>query len=263
MLEAELGFVDELEDVMSFVEVSTKAVIERLMSAKAVGGAREEMDYFAETWGKFGGHPSEAVPSNLTPRPPLLDTLSSLSSSSKPWARISYVDAIRELSSYDQDTSRKVFKHRPVYGQGLQSEHEKWLSGTLVGGPVFVTDYPRQIKPFYMKLNSASSRTSPTAETGSPDEGDTVACFDLLIPRIGELMGGSLRENSEDLLLSSLRLSGIPPETLEWYTDLRKFGSAPHGGFGMGFERFMCFLTGWENVRDVVPFPRVAGRILL
>ncbi|KAF8887593.1 hypothetical protein BD779DRAFT_1527113 [Infundibulicybe gibba] len=142
------------------------------------------------------------------------------------WARMSYTDAIKELETHTG------FTYAPKWGRALQSEHEKWLAETVVGGPVFVVDYPRELKPFYMRVN---------------DDDRTVACFDLLVPHIGELAGGSVREEREDVLKVG--------EDYKWYHDLRKYGGAPHAGFGMGFERL--------NVRECIPMPRWAGRMLL
>jgi asparaginyl-tRNA synthetase len=263
MLEAEMSFISDLEDVMSFVETSLKSVVRSVLTPEVgeSGSITEEMGYFAETWERFGGHPTEGVEASVAeaePRRPLLEILSHLSDANQQWPRITYKDAIQELSTFHSSVPGGAFEFEPRWCSGLQSEHEKWLAGTLVGGPVFVTNYPRSIKPFYMRINDVSSSSIAKSVPG-----ETVACFDLLIPRVGELVGGSLREDRESILRSSLADSGIVLETLGWYMDLRKFGGAPHGGFGMGLERFLCLLTGWENVKDVVPFPRVAGKILL
>lgn len=148
-----------------------------------------------------------------------------------------------------------VFEFPTQWGSSLQSEHEKYLAA-LYNGPVFVTDYPREIKPFYMLPSSPGS-----------SESTTVACFDLLFPTVGELIGGSLREHRYDKLVQNMKLHGMIPEGgspehsgLGWYTDLRKWGSVPHGGFGMGLDRLLCYLTGVENIREVVAFPRWVGR---
>lgn len=159
----------------------------------------------------------------------------------KPWARMSYTEAIQELSKIHPS---QKFVHTPLWGQALQSEHERWLAETLVGGPVFVTDYPASLKPFYMRLN--------------PD-GKTVACFDLLVPYVGELIGGSVREERVELLAK--KMEGVPGS--DWYLDLRKYGGAPHAGFGMGFERLISWISGVDNIRECIPMPRWAGRMLL
>jgi len=130
------------------------------------------------------------------------------------------------------------------WGCDLQSEHERYLTEKIVGGPVFVTDYPASIKAFYMRLN---------------DDERTVAAMDLLVPRVGEIIGGSQREERHDVLLGRMREVGIAPEHLDWYLDIRRWGSCPHAGFGLGFERLLMYLSGMENIRDVIPFPRTPG----
>ncbi|KAF4615079.1 hypothetical protein D9613_002853 [Agrocybe pediades] len=143
----------------------------------------------------------------------------SASDSSKPWARMSYSEAIKHL---EHRHSTNPFDYTPQWGHQLQSEHERWLAESFVGGPVFVTDYPAKLKPFYMRMN---------------DDGETVACFDLLVPNVGELIGGSVREERAHLLEEKMGdISGS-----EWYIDLRKYGGAPHAGFGMGFERLVVW----------------------
>lgn len=167
----------------------------------------------------------------------------------KKWARMSYGEAIQHLSKHHESSStQEGFAFAPSWGKPLQSEHERWLADHFVGGPVFITDYPASLKPFYMRLNS---------------DNETVACFDLLVPRLGELVGGSLREERLDFLERALDKHGLSREEYGWYLDLRKFGGAPHGGFGMGFERLVGWLSGVENVRECIPMPRWAGRMLL
>ena len=135
----------------------------------------------------------------------------------------------------------------PVYpGAPLQTEHERYLADVIFGRPVFVTDYPKEQKAFYMYQN--------------PD-GETVAATDLLFPQIGEIVGGSQREDRLERLLDRIRECGLCEEDYEWYLDLRRYGSAPHSGFGMGTERLMRYITGVENIRDVVPYPRTPGGI--
>lgn len=162
------------------------------------------------------------------------------------WTRITYGDAIQELSKHQ--ASSQEFQFTPGLGKALQSEHERWLAEKLIGGPVFVTNYTATLKPFYMRLN---------------EDGHTVACFDLLIPYIGELVGGSLREERLGVLERSLGTHGLNKEEYGWYLDLRKYGGAPHGGFGMGFERLISWLSGIENLRECIAMPRWAGRMLL
>jgi asparaginyl-tRNA synthetase len=175
------------------------------------------------------------------------------------WPRVSYTEAIEVLRA-----SGENFEHEPAWGRGLQSEHEKYLaekfgfdSSQDAYLPVFITHYPRDIKAFYM-LQSSHSRT----------EGSTVDCFDLIVPHIGELAGGSMREHRLAELEENMKLHGLEVPTkrdqkqssLNWYLDLRRWGSPPHGGFGLGFDRLLSYLTGVTNIRDVVPFPRYYGR---
>ncbi|KAF8654697.1 hypothetical protein AX16_003448 [Volvariella volvacea WC 439] len=185
-------------------------------------------------------------------RQSLLDAFSS----NKPWTKMTYTEAIKELEAYNNNAIGR-FEYEPKWGRPLQSEHERWLSETLVGGPVFVTDYPASEKPFYMRMNDRG------------EEGrETVACFDLLVPHVGELVGGSVREERIDVL--ERRMGGMGKEgegegddAYGWYKDLRRWGGAPHAGFGMGFERLISWVGGIENVRECVPMPRWAGRMLL
>lgn len=169
--------------------------------------------------------------------------------SKTPWARMSYTDAIKELGFHH--STRQPFEFTPKWGSSLQSEHERWLAESLIKGPVFITDYPKSLKPFYMRAN-------PTAD-GSDQT--TVACFDLIIPYIGELVGGSVREERAEVLEANLRESGMSVEDYQWYLDLRRYGGFPHLGFGMGFERLVAWVGGIENVRECIAMPRWAGRM--
>ncbi len=155
---------------------------------------------------------------------------------SKPFERMTYTEAVARLEKNAGD-----FEFKPYWGCDLQSEHEKWLTEKVVGGPLIVTDYPRDIKAFYMKQN---------------DDGKTVAAMDVLVPRFGEIIGGSEREWRLPLLEKRILDLGLKPETYSWYLDLRRYGSTPHAGFGLGFERLILFITGMQNIRDVIPFPR-------
>jgi len=155
------------------------------------------------------------------------------------FARISYTDAVDAL-----EKSGRRFEYPVRWGVDLQSEHERFLTEEVVKGPVFVTDYPREIKAFYMRQN---------------DDGRTVAAMDLLVPRVGEIIGGSQREERLDHLDARMAEVGIDPASLWWYRDIRRWGSCPHAGFGLGFERFLMYVTGMENIRDVIPFPRTPG----
>jgi asparaginyl-tRNA synthetase len=156
-----------------------------------------------------------------------------------PFERLTYTEAVRALEG-----SGEAFEFPVRWGTDLQSEHERWLTERHVGRPVVVTDYPAAIKAFYMYLN---------------DDERTVRAMDVLVPRIGEIVGGSQREHRHDVLVRRLDALGLPREAYWWYLDLRRYGSAPHAGFGLGFERAVQFLTGMANIRDVVPFPRVPG----
>jgi asparaginyl-tRNA synthetase len=157
----------------------------------------------------------------------------------KPFERISYSEAVELLQR-----SGRSFEHPVVWGAGLQTEHERYLAEEHVCGPVTIFDYPKAIKPFYMRQN---------------DDGRTVAAMDLLVPGIGEIIGGSQREERLDVLLEAMRHHGLSEEDYGWYLDLRRYGSVPHAGYGMGFERLLMFVTGAGNIRDVIPFARTPG----
>ena len=152
------------------------------------------------------------------------------------FARITYTEAIEKLK-----TSGEKFEFPVEWGMDLQTEHERYLSEVIVDGPVFVTDYPKDIKAFYMKRNA---------------DGKTVAAFDMLVPGVGELIGGSQREENIDELLKSFEENGLKEEDYQNYLDLRRFGSVVHSGFGLGFERAVMYVTGMKNIRDVIPYPR-------
>ena len=152
------------------------------------------------------------------------------------FVRISYTDAVKELGKHNDE-----FEYKVSWGIDLQTEHERYLCEQIFKKPVFVTDYPMDIKAFYMKQN--------------PD-GKTVAAADLLVPGIGEIIGGSQREENYEKLLNRMKELNMPIENYEWYLDLRKYGSCVHSGFGLGFERAIMYLTGMQNIRDVIPFPR-------
>jgi len=228
MLEAEWAWTREVGDVCGLVEACVKDTLdsgrdERALIAKGATGQSEERVKSLEA-----------------------------AATSKPWARMTYTEAISELEQYHASTVSRThpFEFAPKWGHGLQSEHERWLSEVLVKGPVFVTDYPSALKPFYMRTN---------------DDERTVACFDLLVPFVGELVGGSLREERLEPLQQRMASHGLDPsgEEYGWYLDLRRYGSAPHGGFGMGFERLVSWMSGIENVRECIAMPRWAKRMLL
>ena len=154
----------------------------------------------------------------------------------KPFARITYTDAIKELEKNNDN-----FEYKVSWGADIQTEHERYISEKIFGRPTFITNYPAEIKAFYMKQN---------------DDGKTVAASDLVVPGIGELIGGSQREDDYTKLKTKMDSLNMNPEEYWWYMDLRKYGSVPHSGFGIGFERFMMYVTGMLNIRDVIPFPR-------
>ena len=216
MLEPEMAFCD-LKENMDHGEELVKYLTQHAMNE-----CKEDMDLFI----KF-------VDKSLSKR---IDTL--LNSE---FGRISYAEAIDILLK-----SKKKFDFKVEYGTDLQSEHERYLAEVYFKKPVFLTDYPKGIKPFYMRMN---------------DDGKTVAAVDLLVPGIGELIGGSQREDRLLVLEKRMDEMNLPKEDYWWYLDSRKFGSVPHSGFGLGFERFLMMITGISNIRDVIPFPRTPGSI--
>ncbi|RAL62024.1 hypothetical protein DID88_002512 [Monilinia fructigena] len=174
----------------------------------------------------------------------------------RPWPRITYTQAIEELNK-----SGQTFEHPHTWGLGLQAEHERYIANTVgLGSPVFVTSYPKSIKPFYML-------PSQSLEIGTSSE--TVECFDLLVPEVCEIVGGSMREYRLPELISAMQANGMVRSdaggeedfgALKWYTELRRWGSVPHGGFGLGFDRLLGYLAGVQNIREIVTFPRWVGR---
>ena len=167
-------------------------------------------------------------------QPGVIDTLRHVVET--PFKRVSYTDAIKELEKHADD-----FEFKPYWGCDLQTEHERYLTEKIFKCPVMVYNYPKEIKAFYMKLN---------------DDGKTVKAVDVLVPGLGEIIGGSEREESYDKLLTRINELGLKPEDYGWYLDLRKFGTVPHSGFGLGFERLLLYVTGMSNIRDVIPYPR-------
>ena len=155
------------------------------------------------------------------------------------FAHVTYTEAIELLEPHKDEFDYPVY-----WGVDLQTEHERFLTEKIFKKPVFVTDYPREIKAFYMRLN---------------DDGKTVAAMDLLVPGIGEIVGGSQREERMNVLLQSMEYFHLNPDDYSWYLDLRKYGGVKHSGFGLGFERMVMYLTGIANIRDVLPFPRTTG----
>lgn len=214
MIEPEIAFAD-LEDDMMLAESMLKYVINYVLE-----NAPEEMAFFNNFVDKG-----------------LLDRLRNVVEND--FARVTYTEAIDILSKHNDK-----FDYKVSWGCDLQTEHERYLTEQIYKRPVFVTDYPKEIKAFYMKLN---------------DDGKTVAAVDCLVPGIGEIIGGSQREDDYDKLLARINELGLSEDDYMFYLDLRKYGSARHAGFGLGFERCVMYLTGMGNIRDVIPFPRTVN----
>ena len=214
MIEPEIAFAD-LEDDMMLAESMLKYVINYVLE-----NAPEEMAFFNNFVDKG-----------------LLDRLRNVVEND--FARVTYTEAIDILSKHNDK-----FDYKVSWGCDLQTEHERYLTEQIYKRPVFVTDYPKEIKAFYMKLN---------------DDGKTVAAVDCLVPGIGEIIGGSQREDDYDKLLARINELGLSEDDYKFYLDLRKYGSARHAGFGLGFERCVMDLTGMGNIRDVIPFPRTVN----
>ncbi len=211
MIEPEICFADLNAD-MDLAEDMIKYIFKYVLD-----NCPEEMEFF----GKF-------IDNNL------LDRLNNVINSD--FARITYTDAIKEL-----EKANDQFEYKVSWGVDLQTEHERYLCEKVFQKPVFVTNYPKEIKAFYMKQN---------------EDGKTVAAADLLAPGIGEIIGGSQREENYTKLITRMKELNMPLENYDWYLDLRKYGSCVHSGFGLGFERALMYLTGMQNIRDVIPFPR-------
>lgn len=214
MIEPEVAFA-ELPDIMDLGEEMVKYVIDYVFEH-----APEEMSFF-----------NSFIDKSLIER--LKNALES------DFGRVTYTEAVELLKN-----SGKKFDYPVEWGMDLQTEHERYLSEEIYKRPVFVTDYPKEIKAFYMRAN---------------DDGKTVAATDLLVPGIGELIGGSQREEREDVLANRIKELGMTEEDYWWYLELRKYGGTKHSGYGIGFERLVMYLTGMKNIRDVIPFPRTPG----
>ncbi|KAK9711504.1 asparaginyl-tRNA synthetase [Basidiobolus ranarum] len=219
MLEAEISFLDGLDELLDFTESCIRQTTKSIAES-----SQDDLNFFNQWINKGVNSRIENV-------------------LSKDFSRMTYTEAIEILKN-----SSQVFQFEPKWGNGLQSEHEKWLASEYCDGPVFVTDYPKELKPFYMRVN--------------PDE-KTVSCVDLLVPGVGELIGGSMREERYDQLYKQLTDCNLSPEEYQWYLDLRKYGTVPHGGFGLGFERYIQYISGMESIRDLIPHPRYVGHCRL
>lgn len=214
MMEPEMAFAD-LNDNMNIAEDMIKYIINYVIE-----NAPEEMNFFNQFVDKG-----------------LLERLNHVASSD--FGRVTYTDAVEILKKHNDE-----FEYKVEWGCDLQTEHERFLTEKEFKRPVFVTDYPKEIKAFYMKQN---------------DDGKTVAAMDCLVPGIGEIIGGSQREDDYDKLVARMDELGLSKEEYAFYLDLRKYGSVTHSGFGLGFERLVMYLTGISNIRDVVPYPRTVG----
>jgi len=216
MLEPEMAFAD-LEDDMHLAEEMIKYLVDYILTE-----CPEEMEFF-----------------NKFIEPTLLERLHNLRTAE--FKKMTYTEAINILEKADVK-----FEVPVKWGIDLQTEHERYLTDKVVKGPVFVTDYPKEFKAFYMRLN---------------DDKKTVAAVDLLVPGVGEIIGGSQREERLDVLRARMKECGIKEEDLGWYLDTRRFGGTLHAGFGLGFERALMYLTGMANIRDVIPFPRTPKNV--
>jgi asparaginyl-tRNA synthetase len=211
MIEPEMAFADLAADAALAEEFF------RYLCRHVLGNCREDLEFF-----------NEHVDQGLVAR---IEKVAAAS-----FAVMEYTEAVKELNK-----AGVQFEFPVEWGLDLQSEHERFLTEQVTGGPVFIVNYPKEIKAFYMRQN---------------DDGRTVAAMDLLVPKVGEIIGGSQREERDDLLRQRMSEAGVNPAGLDWYLDTRRWGSCPHAGFGLGFERLIMYLTGMENIRDVVPFPR-------
>ena len=214
MIEPEMAFAD-LTDYMDTAEAMIKYVVSHLLTR-----CPDELAFFNQFYDKT-----------------LLERLSALRDSD--FARVTYTDAVKIL---EENNDR--FEYKVDWGTDLQTEHERFLTEQIYKRPVFVTDYPKEIKSFYMRQN---------------EDGKTVAAADMLVPGVGELCGGSQREERLDRLEARMDELGMDKKDYQWYLDLRRFGSAKHAGYGLGFERLIMYVTGIPNIRDVLPYPRTAG----
>ncbi len=214
MIEPEMAFAD-LADDMDTAEAMIKYVVAHLLEK-----CPDELKFFNDFFDKT-----------------LLERLNALVDAD--FVRVSYTEAVKILEEHNDEFEFKAF-----WGCDLQTEHERYLTEKIYQKPVFVTDYPKEIKAFYMRLN---------------DDDKTVAAADMLVPGVGELIGGSQREERTDVLLSRIAELGLDRADYEWYIDLRRFGGVVHSGYGLGFERLIMYVTGIGNIRDVLPYPRTAG----
>lgn len=240
MLEAEMSFVDDLEKVMDLAENMIRNMCTTMYETPTVQD-------FLNREGRVG--PDLVSPEEVKARWEGM--------MAEAWPRITYTEAFSIMQRHADK-----FEQQPVWAEGLHTEHEKFIADFVGGGkPVFVTHYPRDIKAFYMREGDAYAH--------SPSPFPTVECFDLLVPDLCEIAGGSMREHRLEPLLEAMERhniavggssAGVKDGPLDWYVELRLWGCAPHGGFGIGFDRLLCYLTGVQTIRDMVSFPRWFGR---
>jgi asparaginyl-tRNA synthetase len=219
MVEPEAAFA-RLEDNMALAEDFLKALFTTVLK-----DCSEDLAF-------FDSHIEKGI----------IETLSSVAGSK--FSHMTYTEAVKELEKAAASKA-DLFDFKPYWGCDLQSEHEKFLTEKIANGPVIVTDYPKEIKAFYMKQN---------------DDSKTVRAMDVLVPRLGEIIGGSEREENLGRLVSRMAELGMKAEDYSWYLDLRRYGTVPHSGFGLGFERVIQYVTGMANIRDVIPYPRAVGQ---
>lgn len=217
MVEPEMAFCD-LEGDMELAEAMIKYIIRKVLD-----DCKEEVEFFNKFYDKE-----------------LIERLNHIYNSE--FKRITYTEAVELLKEHNSE-----FEYKVEWGTDLQTEHERYLTEKIFKKPVFVTDYPKDIKAFYMKLN---------------DDNKTVRAVDMLVPGIGEIIGGSQREENLDKLLNRMKELGLKEEDYSWYLDTRRYGTVIHSGFGLGFERLVMYMTGMSNIRDVIPFPRTPGNCL-
>lgn len=233
MLEAEQCFMDDMGSVMDLVE----RMLRRIATDLEGSAIANELLQTRPSAGQADVEEDDLINADEL-------RMRWMGLTSTAWRRITYQEAVEELQSNGFDVS-------PT--EGLSAEHERFLAGQSPERvPIFVTDYPREQKPFYMPPSTSTANTRGNS--------NTAACFDLLVPDVCELVGGSMREYRSKQLLEAMETKGVAGKSLDWYQDLRKYGSVPHGGFGLGFDRLLCYLSGVSSIRDVVAFPRWYGR---
>lgn len=220
MLEAEISYITDLHQLTDFTEDMIRSVTRSLASSDVLSARfnKEEVATMSQRW------------ENIL--------------RAEKWPSITYTEAIDIINKV---MNKGRLKNRLAWGDSIQTPHEKWLAGTHFQSPVFITDYPASEKPFYMPKSKVYDSARPT-----------VACYDLIVPEIGELVGGSMREHNYDQLVQEMNQRTMNTEELDWYLSTRENGTVPHGGFGMGFERLVAYLSAMENIKDVIPFPRVS-----